>query len=36
MTGENLEAVYGIRAMVRIADDCPFVIPIGRIAQKEN
>ena len=36
MTGENLKAVYGIRATVRIADDCPFVIPIGRIAQKGN
>lgn len=36
MTGENLEAVYGIKANVRIAGDCPFVIPIGRIALTTN
>lgn len=36
MTAENLEAVYGIKANVRIAGDCPFVIPLGRVAQKAN
>ncbi len=36
MTGENLETVYGIRANVRIAEDCPFVIPVERIAGKAN
>ncbi|BBO86483.1 ABC transporter ATP-binding protein [Desulfosarcina ovata subsp. sediminis] len=36
MTGENLEVVYGIKANVRIAEDCPFVIPLGRVVQKAN
>ena len=31
MTGENLEAVYGIRASIRFSEDIPFVIPLARI-----
>ena len=34
MTGENLEAVYGIRANVRFAEESPFVIPLERIPRK--
>jgi iron complex transport system ATP-binding protein len=36
MTGENLEAVYGIKANVRVAEDCPFIVPIERIPRKSH
>lgn len=31
MTGENLEAVYGIKANVKFAEEIPFIIPLARI-----
>jgi iron complex transport system ATP-binding protein len=34
MTGDNLEAVYGIRANVRFIQDTPFVVPLERIPRK--
>jgi iron complex transport system ATP-binding protein len=34
LTGENLEAVYGIRANIRFAEEVPYVIPLARILPK--
>jgi iron complex transport system ATP-binding protein len=34
MTGQNLEAVYGIKANIRFTEDIPFIIPMTRIAAR--
>ncbi len=36
LTGENLEAVYRIKANVKLAENTPFVIPLTRIPKKEE
>lgn len=36
LTGENLEAVYRIKARVKLSRNTPFVIPLTRISKKEQ
>lgn len=36
LTGENLEAVYRIKARVKLSGNTPFVIPLARISKKEQ
>jgi len=36
MNERNLEEIYGIRSEVRFINNIPFVLPLGRVNQKQN
>ena len=36
INAKNLEEIYGIHADIRLINDTPFVIPLGRVNRKVN